>query len=87
MVTGHVVWNEQPHSVTVCGVAGGCGSHRVQEMALPADSMPAEKNSPNSPARRSSGRGSLLRGSLRRNRCAAMLTSSSAGSPLAFTWA
>ena len=69
------------------GVAGACGPYSVQEMALPADSMPAEKKSPNSPARRSSGRGSLLRGSRRRSRCAAMLTSSSAGLPLAFTWA
>ena len=60
-------------------------AHMVQEMALPALSRPALKNRPNSPARRSSGSGALVIGSRRRSRCAAMVMSPGAGSPLART--
>ena len=54
---------------------------------MPEVSRPAEKNMPNSPASSASGSGCPVAGSRRRSRCAAMLTSSAPGSPLAFTCA
>ena len=61
------------------------GAYSVQEMALPEVSRPAVKNMPNSPASSSSLSGCLVTGSRSRSRCAAIVTSSSAGSPRAFT--